>query len=366
MKKNRLFLLISCYILFIIGIIFVYSASMYSAQVNYKNQYYFLIKQIIGVLIGSIGLILFLNFNYKKLKKFSIPVLIFSFVCLILVFIPFVGVENYGAKRWIGIGPITIQASEIAKFGFILFSATYLSNNYQKVSSFKTLLPVLIVGGAMCGLILLEPNMSVTICVALTLIAMLFIGGMKINQMAFLGGLGAMAVPVLIFAKPYRVKRLMAFLNPWASPKGEGFQLIQSLYSLGAGGIFGVGLFNSKQKYLFLPFSESDFIFSIIGEETGFFGCVMLIIIFLVLIISGIRIAYCCKERFGCYLATGITSIIAIQFFINVAVVTGSIPPPGLPLPFISAGSSSLIVFMSAIGVLNNISKQNSINRFVL
>ena len=339
---------------------------MYSAKMNYKNEYYFLIKQIIGALLGSIGLVFFSNFNYQKLKKFSIPVLIFSFICLILVFIPHLGVENYGAKRWIGVGPITIQASEIAKFGFILFGASYLSRNSIKGVSFKTVLPVLIVGGAMCGLILLEPNMSVTICVALTLIVMLFIGGMQLKHMAMLGGAGLMAVPVLIFAKPYRVKRLMAFLNPWASPKGEGFQLIQSLYSLGAGGLFGVGLFNSKQKYLFLPFSESDFIFSIIGEETGFFGCVILILIFMLLIISGIKIAYSCHERFGCYIATGITSIIAIQVFINVAVVTGSIPPTGLPLPFISAGSSSLIVFMSAIGILNNIAKQNSVSRFDL
>ena len=359
MKKNRIILLFCCYFLVFIGILFVYSASMYSAQVNYNNKYYFLIKQIIGALLGSVGLIFFSNFNYQKLKKFSIPVLIFSFICLILVFIPHIGVENYGAKRWIGFGPITIQASEIAKFGFILFSASYLSNHFNNVTNFKTLLPVILVGGAMCGLILLEPNMSVTICLALTLVAMLFIGGMKLKYMALFGGMGAMAVPLLILAKPYRVKRLTAFLNPWANPKGEGFQLIQSLYSLGAGGLFGVGLFNSKQKYLFLPFSESDFIFSIIGEETGFVGCVLLISIFVLLIISGIKIAYSCHERFGCYLATGITSIIAIQTFINIAVVTGSIPPTGLPLPFISAGSSSLIVFMSAIGVLNNISKQS-------
>lgn len=364
MKKNRIILLICCYFLVFIGIIFVFSASMYSAEVNYNNKYYFLIKQIIGALIGTVGLIFFSNFDYKKLKKFSIPVLIFSFVCLILVFIPFIGVENYGAKRWIGLGPITIQASEIAKFGFILFSASYLSTHYDKTAKLKTMLPVILVGLCMCGLIILEPNMSVTICVALTLVAMLFIGGIQLKYIFMFGGVGAMAVPLLILAKPYRIKRLTAFLNPWANPKGEGFQLIQSLYSLGSGGLFGVGLFNSKQKYLFLPFSESDFIFSIIGEETGFVGCLFVILIFVLLIISGIKIAYSSRERFGCYLATGITSIIAIQTFINIAVVSGSIPPTGLPLPFISAGSTSLIVFMSAVGVLNNISKQNSLKKF--
>ncbi len=358
-QKYRFFLIFSVFLLVFIGILFVYSASMYSAQVNYNNQFYFLIKQIIGAILGTIGLIFFSKFNYLKLKKFGTLAVIISFVCLILVFIPFIGVENYGAKRWIGFGPITIQASEIAKFGFILFSASYLSKHFEKATSFKTLIPVLLVGGAMCVLILLEPNMSVAICLALTLVVMLFVGGMRFKHMAILGGMGACAIPVLIFAEPYRIKRLMAFLNPWASPQGEGFQLIQSLYSLGAGGLFGVGLFNSKQKYLFLPFSESDFIFSIIGEEIGFVGCVLVLAIFMVVIINGIRIAFNCKERFGCYLATGITCIIAIQVFINVAVVTGSIPPTGLPLPFISAGSSSLIVFMSAIGILNNIAIQS-------
>ena len=291
-KKYRYFLIFSVFLLVFIGILFVYSASMYSAEVNYNNKYHFLIKQIIGAVLGTIGLIFFSKFNYQKLKKLGIFAVIISFVCLILVFIPFIGVENYGAKRWIGFGPLTIQASEIAKFGFILFSASYLSKHYETATNFKTLLPVLTVGGAMCALILLEPNMSVTICLALTLVVMLFVGGMKIRDMALLGGLGVCAIPVLIFAEPYRVKRLMAFLNPWASPQGEGFQLIQSLYSLGAGGLFGVGLFNSKQKYLFLPFSESDFIFSIIGEETGFVGCVIILIIFMVIVINGIRIAY--------------------------------------------------------------------------
>ena len=363
-NKCRFFLIFSVILLVLIGILFVYSASMYSAEINYNNKYHFLIKQIIGALLGLASMIFFSNFNYHRLKKFGLIAVIVSFVCLILVFVPFIGVENYGAKRWIGFGPITIQASEIAKFGFILFSACYLSNHADKTRSFKTLLPVIGVGGAMCVLILLEPNMSVAICVALTLIVMLFIGGLRIKHMAILGSAGVMAIPILIFAEPYRIKRLTAFLNPWASPKGEGFQLIQSLYSLGAGGLFGVGLFNSRQKYLFLPFSESDFIFSIIGEEIGFIGCVFVLLIFMVVIINGIKIAYNCKERFGCYLATGITCIIAIQVFINVAVVTGSIPPTGLPLPFISAGSTSLIVFMSAIGILSNISKQSTYSVF--
>ena len=166
-------------------------------------------------------------------------------------------------------------------------------------------------------------------------------------------------VPILIFMEPYRIKRLMAFLDPWASPKGEGFQLIQSLYALGSGGLFGVGLFCSRQKYLFLPFCESDFIFSIIGEEIGFFGALALLIVFLILVIFLIKTACGAKDRFGCLLAVGVATVIAVQVLINVAVVTGSIPPTGLPLPFVSAGSTSLVVFMSAIGVCINIRKES-------
>lgn len=185
------------------------------------------------------------------------------------------------------------------------------------------------------------------------------IGGISAKHFSFLAVPGVMAVPALIFLEPYRVKRLMAFLDPWASPKAEWFQLIQSLYSLGSGGWFGVGLFNSRQKYLFLPFCESDFIFSIIGEELGFIGCLGVLGVFAVLICALIKIALEAKDRFGALLVTGIASVIATQVLINVAVVTGSIPPTGLPLPFISAGSTSLAVFMSAIGVALNVNKQS-------
>ena len=167
-------------------------------------------------------------------------------------------------------------------------------------------------------------------------------------------------VPLLIVIEPYRLKRLVAFLDPWSSAQGEGFQLVESLYSLGAGGFFGVGYGNSRQKYLFLPFAESDFIFSIIGEELGFAGCLFVIIVFVIIVVQAIKIALRAKDRFGCLLASGIASVIAVQVIINIAVVTGSIPPTGLPLPFISAGSTSLVVFMSAIGILLNINKNSN------
>ena len=343
----------------IFGCIMVYSASSYVAQYRYGNPYFYLTKQIVGVALGAVAMFVFSKINYQKLKKFKWAGVIISVILLALVFIPVVGVENYGARRWINLGFFTIQPSEFAKFAFVLFAAAYLSENYEKVGKFKTLLPVLAVGTLFCILIILEPNMSITMCMGLIMLFMLFVGGARMKHFMILGVPAAAAVPVLILIEPYRIQRFMAFLNPWANPQGEGFQLIQSLYSLGSGNLFGVGLFNSRQKYMFLPFSESDFIFSIIGEELGFFGATVLILVFAVLIFLLVKVEKNSRDRFGALLALGIASVIAIQVIINLCVVTGMIPPTGLPLPFISAGSTSLIVFMSAIGICLNVAKQS-------
>ena len=218
-------------------------------------------------------------------------------------------------------------------------------------------MPVIIVGGLTCVLILLEPNLSVTLCVGMVMLIMLVVGGIRLKHFLLLLIPAICLLPILIAMEPYRLQRLMAFLDPWASPKEEGFQLIQSLYALGSGGLFGVGLFNSRQKYLFLPFSESDFIFSIIGEETGFIGAICVLTIYMIVIWQGVKIALNASDRLGAYLASGITSVIGVQLLINVAVVTGSIPPTGIPLPFMSAGGTSLMVFLAAVGMFLNISK---------
>lgn len=358
-KKTNIWLIVAVSLLVIIGCVFVYSASSYSASLNYGNKYYFLTKQIIGVVLGFIMMFFASKIDYSIYNKYKVVILIVSIVLLALVFIPGLGVSNYGAKRWIKMPGFTIQPSEIAKFGFITFCAGYLANNRDIVKSFRGILPILLIGGVICLLIMLEPNMSITICVGLTMFLMLFIGGAQIKHFLILAVPVIALAVVLVIIEPYRMERLVAFINPWKNPQGEGYQLIQSLYSLSSGGLFGVGIFNSRQKYLFLPFSESDFIFSIIGEETGFFGCLVLILIFSVVVFQGIKIAKNAKDRFGCYLASGITFIISTQVLINIAVVTGSIPPTGVPLPFVSAGSTSLVVFMSAIGVLLNVDKQS-------
>lgn len=358
-KTLSIFLLVCGLAIF--GCIMVYSASSYIANYRYSNPYFYLTKQIVGAVLGIIAMFVCTFINYQKLKKLKWWVVIISAILLALVFIPGIGVENYGAKRWLNLGLFTIQPSEFAKFALVLFSAAYLSDNYEKIGKFKTLLPVLGVGLGFCLLVILEPNMSITMCIGFIMLFMLFVGGTKMKHFVWLGIPAACAVPALIIVEPYRVQRFMAFLNPWASPQAEGFQLIQSLYSLGSGGLFGVGLGNSRQKYMFLPFSESDFIFSIIGEELGLFGSILTLLVFAALIYLLISVARNAKDRFGALLVLGVASVIAIQVILNVCVVSGLIPPTGLPLPFISAGSTSLIVFMAAVGLCLNVARQSRV-----
>ena len=346
-------------LLVIFGCIMVYSASFYSANYHYGNKYFFLFKQLLGVVLGVFAMIALTFIDYHLLNKYKWFIVGGTFLLLALVFVPGLGMESYGAKRWVSLLGFSIQPSEIAKFALVIFTAGYMSDHHDNVKTFKGLLPVLIVGGLMCILIMLEPSMSVTMCIAFVTLFMLIIGGMsKKHTLMFSIPAGAM-VPLLIVLEPYRLKRLLAFIDPWASPQGEGFQLIQSLYSLGDGGWFGVGLFNSRQKYLFLPFAESDFILSIIGEEIGFVGTTLLMAVFFLLVYRLIKIALSAKDRFGAMLVSGVAFIIAVQTLLNIAVVTGSIPPTGLPLPFISSGGTSVMVFMAGIGICLNVLRQS-------
>lgn len=349
-------LLIIPVLLSLFGALMVYSASKYSAEISYGNKFYFFKKQLIGVSLGAVAMIFTANFNYMRLKKIRYPLLIISLVALVLVFTPF-GVENYGAKRWIKFFGITIQPSEIVKFAFVVYAAAYFSNKPERALSFAGLLPVLGVGGGICVLIMLEPNMSITVCVGAIMLIMLFVAGVKFRHLAIIIAPLLVLAPVLIIIEPYRLKRLLAFINPWASPKGEGYQLLQSLYALGSGGLFGTGLFKSRQKYRFLAFAESDFILSIIGEELGFFGAAILFIAIGFLVYRGLVAAAKCKTYFGTLLGIGIISVFAVQAGVNALVVTGSIPPTGLPLPLISSGNTSIIVFLAAFGVLYNLSR---------
>lgn len=358
-KLNYDLTLYACVIFLVLfGLLMIYSASFYSAKHNYNNQFFYLKKQGMAAVVGLALMICLSMVDFRFFGKFVYVALVLGFVLLALVFVPKFGVSNYGARRWLNLGFFTIQSSEVAKFSFILFAAYYLSKYHKNIKKWWGFLPVLAAGATTCLLIILEPNMSITMCVGMTMLFMLFVGGLPFKYFIFLLIPAIALVPILIIIEPYRLNRLSAFLNPWASPKGEGYQLIQSLYALGSGSWFGVGLFAGRQKYLFLPFAESDFIFGVIGEELGFVGCTLIIAIFFVLVVRIIKIATKSSSRFGCYLAAGLAGIIAIQTLVNIAVVTGSIPPTGLPLPFVSFGGSSLVMFMGAIGVVQ------SVNRF--
>ncbi len=353
MKKTATKVIVLTILLAIFGIFMVYSASYYAAAKNYGDAFYFAKKQIIGVVIGAVLMIIISFIPPKFYKKYAYLFAGIGLILLIIVLIPALSVENYGARRWIKIPFLgTLAPGEVAKFCFVIFVAMALTNIKEKKKTILNIIMPLVLFGAYAALIMFQPNFSTVMCLGFIFILMLFVGGLQIKQFLLLGsGAGAAAI-ALLFAEPYRLKRLTAFLDPWQAPLAEGFQLIQSLYSLASGGLFGLGYLQSRQKYLFLPFSESDFIFSIIGEEFGLFGMLALMIVFLVLVVSIIKIALNAKTRHSCYLCFGIAAVIAVQVLVNIAVVSGAIPPTGLPLPFISAGSTSLVVFFGAIGMV--------------
>jgi len=344
--------------LMLIGAVFVYSASSYTAEKLYNDRMFFLKKQLIGYAIGIAAYFIVRFIKLETLKKISLPACIISAVLLLLVLTP-LGIEVYGAKRWLGFGGVTIQPSDFAKISFVLFASAYYSKNMGRAQSIVASLPVIGTGGLFCLLVILEPNMSVTVCLAATLVVVLFVAGFPIKKLAVLALPLLAAVPVLIIAEPYRLKRLYAFLDPWSSPKGEGYQLIQSLYALGSGGFFGTGLFESRQKYRFLPFAESDFILSVIGEETGFFGVTLLLGLCLFLAYVTVKTGKKSGDFFCYFLCVGIAAIFIVQIAVNALVVTGSIPPTGVPFPLISSGNTQIVTFAASFGIVRSIALRN-------
>ena len=347
------------------GVVCVYSASCYNAEVQYGDEMFFFRKQLIGFAVGAAAMVGVSFLHYEKLRKWGVPALLFSLVLLALVFVPGLGRSNYGATRWIGIGSFTVQPSEIAKLGFVLFAARYFAKGPARMRTLSGCLPVLGAGLAVCVLIMLEPNMSVTMCVGAIMIGMLFLAGISKKALAAICIPVLFAVPALILMEPYRLQRLSAFMDPWASPKEEGYQLIQSLYALANGNLFGVGLFSSRQKYRFLPFAESDFILSVIAEETGFFGVLALFVLIGFIVWRGMRIAARCGNFYGFLLAGGITLAFAVQCALNALVVSGCIPPTGLPLPLVSAGNTSLIVTMAGMGIVYGVSRHTQQKKLI-
>lgn len=363
--KGDLLFLVAVLLLAAYGVVCVYSASRYNAEVQYGDSAWFFRKQLVGFVIGAAAMIGISFLHYEKLRRWGLPALLVSLVLLALVFVPGLGKSNYGATRWIGIGSFTIQPSEIAKLGFVLFAAGYFAKDPARMRTLRGSLPVLGAGLAVCVLIMLEPNMSVTMCVGAVMIGMLFLAGISKKALAAICIPVLFAVPALILMEPYRLQRLSAFMDPWASPKEEGYQLIQSLYGLSNGNLFGVGLFRSRQKYRFLPFAESDFILSVIAEETGFFGVLALFLLIGFIVWRGFRIAARCGNFYGFLLAGGITLAFAVQCALNALVVSGCIPPTGLPLPLVSAGNTSLIVTMAGMGIVYGVSRHTQTKKLI-
>lgn len=340
-----------------IGLVFIYSASAYSAELQFGDAFRYVEVQAVALVLGIAAMFFISRIPVDAFKKAALPLFAAGLLLLGAVFLPGLGVESYGAKRWLDLGFFTVQPSEYAKYALVVFLAAFAAK--RGVGTLPRALIFLGAAGIVCLLLLLEPNMSVTVCVGAAAFALLFAAGAKPSHLILI------LVPVLacgvalVVAEPYRVRRLLAFLDPWSSPLDEGYQLIQSYYALGSGGLFGVGLFASRQKYLFLPFAESDFILSVIGEETGFFGVIGVLALFAVIAVRGALIAVRAKNAFSCYLSAGVTAMMTVQALMNAAVVCGAVPPTGLPLPFVSAGGSSLVCAFAAVGVLMAVSRQN-------
>lgn len=341
------------------GLIMIYSSSSVLANRFYSDQYYFLKKQILFASIGFFLMLFIANLDIHLIKKFTYFFVIASFALLFLVFIPGIGHKIGGAYRWITLGPLTFQPSEIAKLIFVLYLAYSISKKIDKIKSFKIgFLPHVIIGGCFVLMILLEPDFGTAVVLILVLFLLLFIGGVRLRYL--LGSVLAL-LPLayyLIMHVGYRRKRILAFLNPWADPKDSGFQIIQSFIGMHSGHVGGTGLGQGTQKLFYLPQAHTDFIFSVIGEEIGFIGVFLLVALFIIFLYRGIVIGMRSKDNFGMFLAFGITMMISIQVLINIGVVIGALPTKGITLPFISYGGSSLIMTLVACGLLLSISKR--------
>ncbi len=347
-------------ILLAIGINMVFSASMYEDRQFYRDTYYHLKRQLIWASLGIGAMIFTSNFDYRKLgnrKLINFGMIVTIALLVIVLFMP----DKKGASRWINIGKLGIQPSELAKIMLIVYLSDNIARKGEKIKNFlQGVIPVLIVGGLFAGLIIIEPNMSTAVIVMTVSILMLFVGGAKMSHLSGIFLVGVSLAVVAIAIEPYRMARFTGFINPWADPLDTGYQAIQSLYALGAGGPFGMGFGMSRQKQYYIPEAQNDFIFSILGEELGFLGAAAVIILFALLVWRGLKIALNCKDKFGSLMASGITALIAVQSSINFLVVSSFMPITGVTLPLISYGGSSLLFTMASLGLLLNISRYKS------
>lgn len=357
-RNLRLNLFTITVVLISIGIVMIYSASSIYAMERYGDSAYFLKRHLMFLAIGVVFTFLAMSIDYRILKKYAKPLLIFSLFLLVLVLIPGIGREVSGARRWFRLKYISFQPSELANLALIVYIADFISRKSAGIKFFlKGFLPPIAVLGLVSLLIVVQPDLGTTLALGIVVLTMLFVAGIR---SAYLFSLVAAAMPllyILIFSVPYRRMRILAFLNPWGDPKGSGFQIIQSQLALGSGGLLGLGLGHSKQKLFYLPAAHTDFIFSIIGEELGLIGTIGIVVLFLIFIRQGLKVIRNAPDKFGYFLSLGLVLMISLKALINICVSCGVFPTKGLPLPFISYGGSSLIFDMFSVGILMNIAR---------
>ncbi len=345
-------------ILLLIGLIFVYSASSVFALEKFDSPYYFLKKQLVGIAIGMIGVIAFQCINIRTLKLASPLLFLLSLIATALTLVPQFSVRLHGASRWLSVPGLHMQPSELLKIFFIMYLAYVLSKKRNRHSFLYGFLPIIALLLVPSIILLLQPDFGLMITLFLTTLSMLFLANFPLQHLLIaLGSLIPLAMILIIF-KPYRLQRVLTFLNPWHDPKGTGFQVIQSLIAIGSGGIWGLGIAQSKQKFFYLPMQHTDFIFSIIAEETGFIGCCIIIGLYSALLYYGMKIAHAMKDAFAHFTVLGFILIINLQAMINIAVAAGLVPTKGIGLPFISYGNSALICNIWMIGIIMNVVRE--------
>ena len=360
-KKLDKLLLFATILISLFGLLMIYSASSIWAEYKFDDAFYYVKHQSKFFLLGLIVIFTTSKINYEVYYKKSNFIIMACLIMLILVLIPGIGSIRNGSRSWFGIGSFGIQPSEAAKLGLIIFTSKFLSNSEQYIKSFKKgVLPILSITLLIFGLIMLQPDLGTGVILVMSIIALLFIAGVNMKFFFISGIIGLIGIIILILIAPYRMDRITSFVDPWSDALGTGFQIIQSLYAIGPGGLLGTGFGNSIQKHFYLPEPQTDFIFSIIAEEFGVVGAFIVVGLFSIILYRSIKIATNTKDLFSKYLAFGIIFQLIFQTLMNLMVVIGLIPVTGVTLPFLSYGGSSLLISMASIGIILNISKNSN------
>ncbi len=355
-RKNRL-LLLEILVLVAVGLVMIASSSVYWAELKYNNPWHFVQRQALFAILGLIAMNLTSHLDLNRLRAYNKPILALCFIALVLVLIPGLGVQRNGSRSWFGVGSFLVQPSEFFKLALIVSVSDHLAGRERVKSLRKDLWVPLVLTGAGFALILLQPDFGSGLVMVCSIVVIVLASGAPMRYFVRLALLGGVGLSGLILAAPYRLARITSFLDPWQDPLGSGFQIIQSLFAIAPGGLLGAGLTRSMQKHFYLPEPQTDFIFAITAEELGWIGGMLVILVYLLIIGEGVRIAKQARDPFLCYVAVGIISLFAIQVMINLGVVVGLFPVTGITLPLMSYGGSSLVMIMASLGILMSIAK---------